>query len=90
MGESGFSVFSCTESNNVFFNDDIEVEAVTQALDASTSAGDPIFKSAGDKPSPYYKLASRSSPAYKSDTEGDNRGAYQGSEVPSGMMILVR
>ena len=79
LGETGYSVFSCTESCNVLYNDDIVIHGTVQALDGTDFATDPMFYG-GTAPYPHYKIASTGSPAFLNDSDGLMRGAIQ--DVP--------
>ncbi|MGQ9663256.1 MAG: hypothetical protein ACUVWX_13105, partial [Kiritimatiellia bacterium] len=90
LGESGYSVFTCYEGTNVFFNDTIMDEGTLQSFHPSTSTGDPLFAAEKSKPDPWYKLSSQFSPAYKSDSQGNNRGAYQINAIKQGTVFMLR
>lgn len=90
--DGGDGVFTCTEDYNVFFNDDILINGVTQPIGGQSSTSDPLFYGMKTKPSPWYRLASKASPAYHSATPSGsgNRGAYQMDPPDTGSLILLR
>ncbi|MCX7590860.1 MAG: right-handed parallel beta-helix repeat-containing protein, partial [Kiritimatiellae bacterium] len=90
VGESGYNVFVCYEGTNVFYNDTIMDEGTLQSFDPSTKTTDPMFAAEKTKPDPWYKLASPFSPAYKSDSRGRNRGAYQINAIKKGTTFMIR
>jgi hypothetical protein len=81
--------FACAEAYNTFFNDDILTNGMVKAFAATTSTADPVFYGRGMKPNPWYVLGARSSPAYHSGSDGENRGAYlQEPILVAGTMLL--
>jgi hypothetical protein len=71
------NAFTCADSRNVFFGDDILTNGTAQAPAASSSVSDPLFNAHTPKPDPWYKVGSSTSPAYRSAGDGGHRGAYQ-------------
>ena len=90
------NAFTCMEDYNVFYSNssgtNLLVNGAVQSPDASshTSTNNPLFCGNTTKPDPWYKLSSRSSPAYHSGNNGSYRGAYQVEVIASGMMLIVK
>ena len=88
IGTNG--VFTCAEGYNDFFNDDIMTNGGAKAVSTNSSTADPLFYGKGDKPSPWYLIGSRASPAYHRGSDGRNRGAYQSDDyISSGSVIAI-
>jgi hypothetical protein len=87
VGDSGSTNFTCAESYNVLFCDDIVVTGAVQAVAASTSTNNPLFRTSGARPDPYYQLRLRQSPACRTGSDGANRGAYRVVPPDSGVAI---
>ena len=86
----GGPVFACSEDYNVFFNDDVWSNGVSQAFASHTSTADPFFYGQRAKPDPWYLVSSALSPAYKRASDGGNRGAYQSNRIAGGTIVLFR
>lgn len=89
LGVAAPPSFSCVEGYNVFFDDFILTNGVLQAFASTTAAADPQFKATGLKPSPWYTLGSRASPAFRTATDGGSRGAYQNEPPRGGTLLLL-
>lgn len=90
---AGTSGDVCKEGYNVFFNHSahsIQVNGALQTPTGSDFTSDPLFYAQKTKPSPWYELGSKSSPAYHSGTDGEDRGAYQVEVIASGAVIFLR
>jgi hypothetical protein len=77
----------------VFFDNtlgNLMVTGLVQNAAANSSVDDPMFKSLGTKPAPWYFIGNRASPAYESATDGSHRGAYQQSAAPAGTFLILR
>jgi hypothetical protein len=84
------SGFTCDEGYNLWQDDLLWVNDGYQSPDVASAVGDPFFFASGGKPAPWYALGSRSSPAWRSATDGTHRGALQGDVTPRGMILLFR
>ncbi|MCX7590620.1 MAG: DUF2341 domain-containing protein [Kiritimatiellae bacterium] len=82
--------FTCPEGYNVFYGDNLLVNNLPQAIHATSTNLDPLFWAKGTKPDPWYKLGSNFSPAYRSGSDGKNRGAYQADKIPKGSLLMLR
>ena len=81
------SAFTFGENYNVFFGNDRLVNGSAPQLGANTFTSNPIFYGRDPRPSPWYMLNSKLSPAYLNGTDGQNRGAYQGVMLPPGVVF---
>lgn len=69
-------VYTRSEGYNVFLDDDILVSGTPVALAATTAGTGPLFYGRREKPDPWYRIGFKTSPAYRSATDGGHRGAY--------------
>ena len=83
------NAFVCLEDYNVLFGNDLWVNGGIQAAGTNTATGDPMFFGGGTKPSPWYLLGAKASPAYKG-SDGLRRGAYQMDKIAAGMLLMIR
>ena len=83
----GSSAFTCSEGYNVLLASNVFVNGAAQALSTNSSSADPLFYGQKGKPTPWYTLGSRASPAFH---KGGNWGAYQNEPVTGGMVLLIQ